>query len=95
MTTKAELQQITDEMTARCLPEWMIKWLQSFADRLDTVAVSDEVDEQAKDAERYRWLVEHAMVNTNRFWHDGRDPASTKQPLDNAIDRAIAKGDDK
>jgi hypothetical protein len=48
-------------------------------------------DEQVrKDAERYRWLVENAEIQTTQFIHYGRDPASTKQPLDIAIDAAIA-----
>jgi hypothetical protein len=46
--------------------------------------------EQAEpDAKRYRWLVENAVIDTAQWLHDGRDPASTKQPLDNAIDAAI------
>ena len=49
-----------------------------------------QVERDAKDAERYRWLVENAVISTDKWRHDGNDPASTKQPLDNAIDAAIA-----
>lgn len=42
-----------------------------------------------QDAKRYRWLVENANIETATWAHYGLDPASTKQPLDNAIDAAI------
>jgi hypothetical protein len=52
--------------------------------------------EDAKDAARYRWLVENAVIEFDAphgpVRHDGKDPASTKQPLDNAIDSATARG---
>ncbi len=44
-----------------------------------------------RDAERYRWLVENATIETNRFKHDGPDVSSTKHPLDEAIDAVIAQ----
>ena len=44
-----------------------------------------------EDALRYEWLAENAVIQTGEWRHDGKDPASTKQPLDNAID-AIRKG---
>jgi hypothetical protein len=47
------------------------------------------LEQSEPDAERYRWLVENAVIDTAQWLHDGRDPASTKQPLDNAIDAAI------
>ncbi len=47
--------------------------------------------QEAKDAERYRWLAENAVIETDKWRHDGRDPASTKLPLDNAIDAAMAR----
>jgi hypothetical protein len=46
--------------------------------------------EDEPDALRYQWLVENAVIQTDHFRHDGKDPASTKQPLDNAIDAALA-----
>ncbi len=41
------------------------------------------------DAERYRWLAANAVIETLAFRHDGKDPASTIQPLSNAIDAAM------
>lgn len=45
-----------------------------------------------RDAARYRWLVENAVIEFDaphgRVHHDGKDPASTKTPLDHAIDAA-------
>ena len=40
----------------------------------------------ARDAARYQWLVENAIIETPRWRHDGKDPASTKHVLDRAID---------
>lgn len=42
------------------------------------------------DAERYQWLVENAVIDTEKFRHEGKDPSSGKHPLDCAIDAAIA-----
>lgn len=48
--------------------------------------------ERNQDAKRYCWLAENAIIETDVFRHDGKDPASTKHPLDMAIDAAIRKG---
>lgn len=48
--------------------------------------------ERNQDAKRYCWLAENAIIETDAFRHDGKDPASTKRPLDMAIDAAIRKG---
>lgn len=45
--------------------------------------------EDNRDAERYRWLVENAVIETDRWKHDGKDPSATKHPLDKAIDTAM------
>jgi hypothetical protein len=41
-----------------------------------------------RDAERYRWLIENAVIETDGWRSDGRDAATTKQPVDAAIDAA-------
>lgn len=46
--------------------------------------------EDARDAERYRWLVENAIIETDKWRIDCRDSSSTKHPTDAAIDSAIA-----
>jgi hypothetical protein len=43
-----------------------------------------------QDAKRYRWLAKNCIIETDLFRHDGKDPASTKHPLDNAIDAAMS-----
>jgi hypothetical protein len=67
------------------------KWWQSVAgsnhDRAE--AAERALAEAKQDAERYRWLSENCIIETDLFRHDGKDPASTKHPLDNAIDAAI------
>lgn len=50
--------------------------------------IAETVEALQADAERYRWLVENAVIYAASFKHEGKDPASTKQPLDNAIDAA-------
>jgi len=50
-------------------------------------------DAIAKDAARYQWLAENAIIEFNNIRNDGRDPSSTKQPLDNAIDAAMGAVD--
>jgi hypothetical protein len=42
-----------------------------------------------QDAERYEWAVENAIIETESWRHDGKDPASTKHVLDRAIDQSI------
>lgn len=49
-----------------------------------------ERDGLREDALRYCWLNDNAVIETDTFRHDGKDPASTKQPLDAAIDAARA-----
>lgn len=44
-----------------------------------------------RDAERYEWAVENAVIETDRFRHDGNDPCSTKHVLDAAIDAAMRR----
>lgn len=44
---------------------------------------------EARDAARYRWIVENAIVQWSENTHIGMDPCSTKLPLDNAIDAAM------
>jgi hypothetical protein len=50
--------------------------------------LSAELAEARLDAERYRWLIENAVIETDGWRSDGRDPATTKQPVDAAIDAA-------
>ena len=47
--------------------------------------------EEAQDVARYQWLAENAIIETPRWRHDGKDPASTKHVLDRAIDAAMAE----
>lgn len=47
-----------------------------------------ELEEARRDVERYAWVVENAVIEFGHVRHDGLDPASTKQPLDNAVDAA-------
>lgn len=53
-------------------------------------------DRDHVQAARYRWLVENAVIEFDaphgRVRHDGKDSASTQQPLDNAIDAARNAG---
>lgn len=68
----------------------VIKQNDLFAEAQARIAeLERELAEAKKDAERYRWAVENAIIETSNFKHDGRDPASTKLPLDNAIDAAM------
>jgi hypothetical protein len=48
-----------------------------------------EIQRNAEDAARYRWLVDNTALYADSFYHDGRDSCSTRQPLDNAIDAAM------
>lgn len=60
--------------------------LQDAAEALRDLA--SQIEALQADAERYCWLVENAVIYAASFKHEGKDPASTKQPLDNAIDAA-------
>lgn len=57
-----------------------------------TMGASPPAQPDVRDALRYRWLAENAVISFGPHWmHNGTDPASTKQPLDNAIDAAMQR----
>lgn len=53
------------------------------------IASSPAHTSEARDAARYRWLAENAIIQWPGVTHIGDDPASTRLPLDNAIDAAM------
>jgi hypothetical protein len=57
-----------------------------------------KAEKSERDAERYRWLREHAEVITgvglNWYWQDEHCPHPPMQDLDSAIDAARAKAGD-
>lgn len=85
------------EAWLKAAPDWAPEfeqhraWVEQYAFMAWRAATLAE-RERNQDAKRYCWLAENAIIETDAFRHDGKDPASTKRPLDMAIDAAIRKG---
>jgi hypothetical protein len=89
------IDAVLDEVLGVGRPEWSNAYgrpeaLADVQDRMAALQAQDQpTPEDARDAARYRWIAENAVIYAADFKHEGKDPCSTKQPLDNAIDAAI------
>lgn len=65
-------------------------WRRDQLSLIEHIAERLEGDErEARDAARYEWLAENAVIETINWRRDGKDACSTKHTLDNMIDAAM------
>lgn len=70
-----------------------IKRLKERAEKAESALAAEQARcrELEADARRYCWAVENAVIETESWRHDGKDPSSTKHVIDAAIDAATAR----